>query len=319
MTSSTCPLTPPLLNCLMNDSVLPLPVHDWLIETIGSDVVLQAARELAGSTTSTLYALEMQRNRQPLQLVLRLFTWADFVADEPDAPLHEAAALRKAASAGLPAPELVAVDASGAGCGVPAVLMTRLPGTVNLRPVNPDDWLYRLAAALVPIHAVNADDFQWIHFLWTALEHQRAPEWSHVPDAWTRAVEIVQGPEPAYHPCFVHRDYHPTNVLWENGHVSGVVDWVSACRGPAGIDVGHCRVNLASLYGTEAADTFLRAYESLSGVEQHPYWDLLALVDVLPDWGMYQPWHDFGLTSLTDALVRSRLEDFLVRVLARLG
>ncbi|WP_081412680.1 phosphotransferase [Fictibacillus gelatini] len=26
---------------------------------------------------------------------------------------------------------------------------------------------------------------------------------------------------------FIHRDYHPCNVLWEDGRLTGVVDWVN--------------------------------------------------------------------------------------------
>lgn len=49
--------------------------------------------------------------------------------------------------------------------------------------------------------------------------------------------DFVREPRPQVKPCFIHRDYHPTNILWVDDKVSGVVDWVNACRGPAGIDI----------------------------------------------------------------------------------
>lgn len=78
---------------------------------------------------------------------------------------------------------------------------------------------------------------------------------------------------------FVHRDFHPANVLWQEKGLSGVVDWVNACIGPAEVDVAHCRVNLALLMGLEAADGFLKAYEKQTR-HPHDFWrDLNALAN----------------------------------------
>jgi Ser/Thr protein kinase RdoA (MazF antagonist) len=44
---------------------------------------------------------------------------------------------------------------------------------------------------------------------------------------------------------FLHRDYHPGNLLWNDGSLSGIVDWAFSCRGPRGVDVAHTRWNLA--------------------------------------------------------------------------
>ena len=71
---------------------------------------------------------------------------------------------------------------------------------------------------------------------------------------------------------FLHRDFHPGNVLWTGAAVTGLVDWASAAIGPAAADVGHCRWNLARKLGLPAADRFL----ALTGVAHHPYWDVAA-------------------------------------------
>jgi len=46
---------------------------------------------------------------------------------------------------------------------------------------------------------------------------------------WERAVEISRGPAPDLPAVLLHRDFHPGNVLWRYGRVSGVVDWLGAC------------------------------------------------------------------------------------------
>ena len=117
---------------------------------------------------------------------------------------------------------------------------------------------------------------------------------------------------------FIHRDYHPTNVLWEDGVVSGVVDWVNACRGPAGVDVAHCRTNLAKMYGPAAAERFLVAYcRAAPDYVHYPYWDVDSLLDTsLPEPHFYPPWQDFGLPVIAGDLLRWRVEEHLAAVLA---
>ena len=78
---------------------------------------------------------------------------------------------------------------------------------------------------------------------------------------------------------FIHRDFHPGNVLWSRGRATGVVDWANACRGPWGCDLGICRRNLVDLGGPDAADRFVAAYESLTGREYHPYWEIASILE----------------------------------------
>ena len=90
---------------------------------------------------------------------------------------------------------------------------------------------------------------------------------------------------------FVHRDYHPGNVLWEAGRLSGIVDWVNASVGSPWADVGHCRVNIASELGPRAADRFLDLYRAVSGRvdDYHPYWDISAAIGGLDEDADGQP------------------------------
>jgi aminoglycoside phosphotransferase (APT) family kinase protein len=82
---------------------------------------------------------------------------------------------------------------------------------------------------------------------------------------------------------FIHRDFHPWNVLW-NGAVAGVIDWSQASIGPVGMDVAHCRANLTIGFGTEAADDFRLRWEADTGTAHPVYWDLVTCIDFLPDW-----------------------------------
>ena len=106
-----------------------------------------------------------------------------------------------------------------------------------------------------------------------ALETHAPPRWSRRPEVWQRAFAIFDGPAPAGERVLIHRDYHPGNVLWVDGAVTGVVDWASAALGAPEADIGHCRWNLARALSLDAADRFL----ALTGVEDYdPYWDVVA-------------------------------------------
>ena len=291
----------------------------WIEDVAGGRVTSVAV--LPGATSSVLHSIEVERNGQLHKLVLRRFTNEAWVRLEPDIAVREASSVEKATRAGLPAPALVATDRDGSYCGVPATLVTMVRGEVLLTPTNWKGWLEGLAHAAAQIHRVDAAGFRWQYRRYNDRERLVVPRWSSQPEAWKKAIEVVQGPAHSYRECFVHRDFHPSNVLWLDGRVSGVVDWVNGCRGPAGIDVAWCRHNLANLHGVPAADDFLAAYTAAAGsdFEYDPYWDLMSVVELLPGPpSMYEGWRASGLPSISDAVMRERVDQYVASVVARI-
>jgi len=63
---------------------------------------------------------------------------------------------------------------------------------------------------------------------------------------WAAMIALAEGPRPRVRQRFIHRDYHPMNVRWSRGRLSGVVDWTNASVGPTGKDVAWCRQNLVA-------------------------------------------------------------------------
>ncbi|MBO0866026.1 MAG: aminoglycoside phosphotransferase family protein, partial [Mycobacterium sp.] len=112
----------------------------------------------------------------------------------------------------------------------------------------------------------------------------RPPTGCRNPALWERALQIWHTGEPRYQPRFIHRDFHPGNVLWRRARLTGLVDWANACTGPAGIDIATCRFNLADWAGVAAGEAFVAAYERLTGQQHHPYWDIAKLVE--DDWDL---------------------------------
>lgn len=201
--------------------------------------------------------------------MLRRYAWPGYIEAEPDAPVREVDVLTFAAGRGLPVPTVVAADTTGGsiGDGVPSVLMSYMRG----RAVGAPD-LRSLAEVAAAIHATDPAGIGHEYFPWYEAEMLTPPPRSRRPCLWETAIELWQSAMPDYEPAFIHRDFHPGNVLWWRGRLSGVVDWPNGCRGPVGCDLAHCRANLRALAGPDAADRFVAAYEALTGRSLHPFW-----------------------------------------------
>lgn len=227
-----------------------------------------------------MHAVDVRRrNGSIARLVLRrhLLFWS--LAEEPDLPEKEARNLELIERAGLAAPRLVAVDPDGAECDVPAVLMTRLPGHLDLEPVDLDSWLRRMAELLPPIHAIDPGAVRVQRWeIWDDLRQAEPPLWSRRKEDWKRLIEIARGPWPDYRPTFVHRDFQQYNVLWSRGRTTGILDWASASMGPVELDFDHFRYNLLSDFGFKAAERFLDVYRGLTGTEPNSFWEALNFV-----------------------------------------
>ena len=291
----------------------------WIEGATGARVI--SVRVLPGATSSLLHAVEVDGATGKRSLVLRRFVNEEWVKAEPDVAVREGMSLQHATRAGLPAPELIALDADGEHCGVPTTLATRLEGNVVLEPSDPEQWLRGLAETAARIHRVDAAGFRWKYRRYNEGAKLTLPRWSKQQDAWAKAIAVVEGPPRSYSECFVHRDYHPSNVLWQNDRVSGVVDWVNGCRGPAGIDVAWGRHNLANLHGVSVADGFLAAYVAEAGSEfrYDPYWDLMSVVELLPGPpSMYEGWRASGIPNISNAVMRERVDEYVASVVARL-
>jgi aminoglycoside phosphotransferase (APT) family kinase protein len=280
----------------------------WAASVVGAGARVRASQALAGGSSSAVHALTVEAaGGETHELVLRRFVREDWLAEEPDLAEREATALALVGDRGLPTPRLVGVDPDGDAVGVPAVLMTRLAGRVVWQPPDADEFLRRLAEPLPSIHATPVSagtalpDYQPY-----PLKMRRPPEWASRPRAWMRAIERLDGPPPSQERAFIHRDYHPGNVLWQNGGVSGVIDWVNASVGCPWADVGHCRVNLASELGQPAVDAFVDLYRAASGRDDDydPYWDIAAAIG--------------GLDEDADEAPSPADESFLAAAVARL-
>lgn len=266
----------------------PADALGWVCRQVGAAHVVDV-RALPGGTSSAVHrVLLASRSGATLAVILRRYV-LDWVANEPWTPGNEAEVLRLLSDSPIAAPRLLAADPDGTASGTPTIVMSELPGEIDWRPRDLDSWLRRLAEALPEVHATPATG-GLRRFAPYPPEQQLPPKWSKYPAAWERAVAVFEGDQPEVPQVFIHRDYHPGNVLWSGGWISGIVDWTSACIGAAEADVAQCRANLVGHFGQQAADRFLKIWMADSGTaEYHPYWDLTDVISWTGDPDMPDP------------------------------
>ncbi|MCF4137967.1 alpha/beta fold hydrolase [Streptomyces sp. Tue 6430] len=291
----------------------------WLAGRLPDGRTVVDSRPLRGGWSSQMRRLTLDDGSG---LVLRTFVKPFFRRHAPGLLTREADVLGLlAGQEGVPAARLLAVDAAGELCDHPSLLMSSLPGRVRVDEEDLERRLDLLAAQLVRIHAVSPGERPRTYQAWTSPERVRAPAGA----VWERAVDVIRREPPAHEGRFLHRDFHPGNVLFEGAddglRVSGVVDWVETSWGPADLDVAHCSTALALLHGPAHGLGFRERYEAhgghgLADGADHLYWRLLDALAYCPDAAkLAGPWRELGRTDLTAEVLGGRLEAYVAGLL----
>lgn len=295
----------------------------WVAKQLGNDRSVTDSRLLSGGWSSQMRRLTLDDGTD---LVQRTFVKPFFRHHGPSLLAREASVLTLLAGPeGIPAPGLVAVDATAEHCDHPTLLMSALPGRVRVDEDDLDRRLDLLAAQLVRVHGVVPAERPRTYQAWTSPERVRTPD----GPLWERAVDVIRRDPPPYDGCFLHRDFHPGNVLFTGTgselRITGVVDWVETSWGPADLDVAHCSTALALLHGPAYGLDFRERYEAHGGRDladdpDHLYWRLLDALHYCPDAAkLAGPWRDLGRGDLTPEVLGERLEAYVHGLLRRYG
>ncbi|MFF1644199.1 alpha/beta fold hydrolase [Streptomyces sp. NPDC058240] len=293
----------------------------WVAKQIGPGRSVADSRLLVGGWSSQMRRLTLDDGTD---LVQRTFVKPFFRHHGPGLLNREASVLALLAEQdSIPAPGLVAVDATTEHCDHPTLLMSALPGRVRVDGDDLDRRLDLLAAQLVRVHGVVPAERPRPYQAWTSAERV------HTPDGplWERAVDVIRRDPPPYEGRFLHRDFHPGNVLFTGTgpelRITGVVDWVETSWGPADLDVAHCSTALALLHGPAYGLDFRDRYEAQGGHglatgPDHLYWRLLDALHYCPDAAkLAGPWRELGRDDLTPEALGERLEAYVDGLLRR--
>ncbi len=292
----------------------------WVTSALGAGSRIVGHRRLTGGVSSAMTRLTVERSGVQTAVVLRQYP-AGLGLDVT--MTKEVDNLGVVAGSGLPVPTVIAADVAGASTdGEPSLLMTQLPGHLELDPAEPRAWLTEIAQLAATLHALDlpAEALAPWSVSWIApLDTSQVPLGARDPAVWTTAFAVLTTPPPSYESVFLHGDFLPVNLLWSGGKITGVADWNSIRRGSRAVDLGHCRRYLAALGTPEWSEQLRSLYESIAGVALDPWWDLYALLhhdDSQPTWIRRQV---AGLRPVDAAGMTARVEVALTSTLRRLG
>ena len=287
----------------------------WAARSLGDGARVIRCRRLTGGITSAVHSLTVEDAAgSSHHLVLKQWTSEQVIGAADPRIEREAVLLRYLEGSGLPAPALVAESRPEETDGRPALLMTKVPGTVNLTPKDPSRWLSEMAVTLTHIHCLD------IHAPtsepWTPTPEFEIPTWSHRPGLWDQAGRVLADPPPES-TTFIHGDYQHFNLLWTRGRLTGVIDWTLAGMGHPDRDVGHCRLNLAVLHSPAWAADFAARYQIESGRRIERWWDIYELYQYSQHWRQFIPIQVGRRTPVDVDGMNGRVEQLLADALAR--
>jgi aminoglycoside phosphotransferase len=238
----------------------------------------------------------------------------------------QVAALELAEHHALEAPRVMLVDLVGAASGHLCLLQTALHGSSRI-PVQPTPTRLRnIGRAAGVIHAVSLEPSPALPVRQGSLDDVdfaslRVPDTS--AELFAKARAFVEAATPNKDTTvFVHGDLWQGNTLWSGSRHCGTLDWDYAGVGPAGIDLGSLRCDVAFMYGQGAVDEVLVGWEEINGTAavNTAWWDLVAALRTPPDLMMWLPnFHHQGRQDLDLATVTDRRDAFLLNALDCLG
>ncbi len=220
----------------------------------------------------------------------------------------------------VPSPEPVALDADGKWFGTPALVMTKLPGRAAVNLINADACLAQVASALARIHRAPG-----VREVGEAVGRQPSQIWAS-PTRPPRSrllrrahATIERACAAEAEPILIHGDFHPGNLLWSRGRLSGVLDWASFGRGPRAYEVAYCRTDLTLLFGRRPADRLVAYYQAETDGTPPALalWDLYCGLIALENFRFWMvAYREQGLVGSNDRQIRARLLAFVARAMA---
>jgi aminoglycoside phosphotransferase (APT) family kinase protein len=273
------------------------------LEKIAPGSRLQSVELLAGSFSNHTHRVEARLpDGKPLKLVVRRYQeYGDY--DRGEKARREFKAFELIHQHGIPGPEALMLDDTGEILGVPGIVTRLVPGALRLEaPAESLPWARKLALMLAKIHAIPLDEADR-SFL---LDANREATWFLGGESAPKFMQKFPGGAGLWQvlherydslqlvtPALVHIDYWVGNVLWDAKEISAVLDWEEAACGDPVIDVAYARMNMCLMGLPEAADEFLRTYESESGhkAKNLGFWEMAAVarpMDAPQAWEMEQ-------------------------------
>jgi aminoglycoside phosphotransferase (APT) family kinase protein len=256
---------------------------------------LLKAELLPGSFSNHTHLVEVRLpNGKPHKIVVRRYkVFGDY--DRGEKACREFKTFELLKKHQIPAPEPLLLDESGEILGSPGIVTRFAEGNLMTEvPSDSNDWARKRAKILAKIHSIPCgkeeqrfllkgnDEAAW--FLKYDTPPRYMQDYPGGADLW-HTIRHLSSRLHADIPSLLHIDYWSGNILWREDEISAVLDWEEAAYGDPAIDVAYARMNIVLMDAPEAADEFLRVYES--EMRHRPknlgFWELAASVRPMVD------------------------------------
>jgi aminoglycoside phosphotransferase (APT) family kinase protein len=231
--------------------------------------------QIEGGFDTRIFGFRLANAAGPLAapLILRLFAQDD----DPSRARWEATVQDAVSGLGYPAPRVVAAQGPDNALRAAFVVMERIPGAPMLKAATFGEMLPEAARLVRRYPAVLADYLARLHALDTeplaqallsagllgegpsAGISQRTTSLDRQLDQLAGRIDRLsldglrpglrwlreRRPKAPARASICHGDFHPINVLMEDGRVTGVIDWANGAIGDSASDVGNTRLLLA--------------------------------------------------------------------------
>jgi aminoglycoside phosphotransferase (APT) family kinase protein len=251
----------------------------------------------------------------------------------PRAAEDEFKVLQLTKSLELATPVPYYLDQSGTIFPTSYLVIEYIDGKPKFAPDPGADFIFQLAKHLAKIHSADCSN-QDISFL--PKQENKCAEISHkqlanidpsLDDGRIRDIleEISSLPQ-RNAPVLLHGDYWPGNILWRDDTLLAVVDWEDAKVGDPLTDFAISRLDILSIFGIDAMQSFTHHYQSLMQIDyvNLPYWDLCAALRLarligpdLAEWTAF--FVPYGRHDITEHTLREHFRFFVRQAFERLS
>jgi aminoglycoside phosphotransferase (APT) family kinase protein len=269
-------------------------VHS-LLNILAPGSVLDSIQVADGSFSNYTHIVTAKlKDGNPLKVVVRRYkVFGNY--DRGEKAKREFKTFRLLNQHKVPAPEALYLDETGEVLGISGIVTRFVKGKLIMdTPADPLDWARKLAKTLAKIHSIPCGEEEQKFLLngnseatWF-LKHDAPPDYMQNYPRGADVWHTLREHYPKIHkvsPALMHIDYWSGNILWHENEISAVIDWEEASYGDPVYDLAYARMNMVLIGLPDAADEFIRIYESETGraLKNLGFWELAASVRPMTD------------------------------------
>ena len=250
---------------------------------------LDSSERLTGGVSADVFRLDLSYpdgSVQPVVLRVHGQTHGGHNAE------LEFALLKSLHEMGLPVPQPLYLDASGARIGDPYLVIDFVNGESGVPQGLGENCVVPMARMLARIHQQPPSGTPELPVRTNPL-----PEvFDFLPEGeeWQAVEQILRQQQDTDYQgkhCLLHGDFWPENILWQGDEIAAVLDWEDAALGDPLSDLASARVELRYLFGRDVMDRFSAVYALVSEIDPHrlALWQIYVAAAAdryMDDWGL---------------------------------